>query len=177
MLTIYKITNKKNGFVYVGQTSCGINMRWARHIISAFKKARKRRRRGTYISKFHRAIKQHGINCFEIKVVRKVENSVANKTEKEYIQKFTMLGKSYNMKHSGMFGMHHSNEGKQNIAKSMLGLKRGPYNVSNRKGISLRKRVYVSSKLTRLRMSKVKNGVNNPMFGRRKINGKWVASC
>lgn len=120
MLTIYRITNRINGNVYIGQTSCGINLRWARHIISAFKVHRKRAR-----SPFHKALYESGnVSHFKIEEVKVVENRIANDEEKKLIEKYTKKGNSYNRQQRTFKGRHHTEETKRKIAASHLGRKR-----------------------------------------------------
>lgn len=62
MYTIYLITNKVNGKVYVGQTVQPLHRRWGLH------KARARRKEG-YTTHLYNAIRKHGIDSFEIKEI------------------------------------------------------------------------------------------------------------
>jgi len=67
-------------------------LRWARHIISAFKVHRKRAR-----SPFHKALYESGnVSHFKIEEVKVVENRIANDEEKKLIEKYTKKGNSYN---------------------------------------------------------------------------------
>ena len=61
---VYKITNKLNGKVYIGQTTEGIEKRWKRHCGYQIND-------GTY---FHNAIKKYGAENFTIEIIDKAKN-------------------------------------------------------------------------------------------------------
>jgi group I intron endonuclease len=63
---IYKITNKINGKVYIGQTIRRLEDRWASHVYEAII--------GKSDNKFARAIRKHGPSSFEIVVLEKTED-------------------------------------------------------------------------------------------------------
>lgn len=80
---IYKVTNRVNGKVYVGQTVHTIEWRWNTHLNSAYND-----RMGDYNVLFHRAIRKHGIDAFEVSEVEKCDSSVLNEREKYWIKEY-----------------------------------------------------------------------------------------
>lgn len=112
--TIYKLTNKINSKVYIGQT-------WGT--------LEKRMRNGanyknsTYL---YGAIKKHGVENFEYTVLATCEDQeTANRLETEFIQQYNSLDHDigYNLKEGGSNGKH-SEETKQKISNT---LKENPY--------------------------------------------------
>ena len=76
---VYKITNKLNGKVYIGQTTEGIEKRWKRHCGYQIND-------GTY---FHNAIKKYGAENFTIEIIDKAKNQEElNELEFFYINKY-----------------------------------------------------------------------------------------
>lgn len=60
---IYKITNKKNGKIYIGQTIVGIDKRWRQHVADSRNKR----------SKFYKAINKYGASNFIVEEVECIE--------------------------------------------------------------------------------------------------------
>lgn len=84
---VYKITNKLNGKVYIGQTTEGIEKRWKRHCGYQLND-------GTYI---HNAIKKYGKENFIIEQIDEAKNqNELNILEAYYINLFK--DNSYNLK-------------------------------------------------------------------------------
>jgi group I intron endonuclease len=72
---IYKITNKKNGKVYVGQ-STNIYRRWNKHKSDAFNPKSK-----SYDLIIYRAIRKHGIEKFEFRIIEECQQCELNEKE------------------------------------------------------------------------------------------------
>jgi group I intron endonuclease len=62
---VYKITNKVNGKIYIGQTQRTLEQRWNSHVISA---------RNENKFRFHHAIKFHGKENFEKEILHESES-------------------------------------------------------------------------------------------------------
>lgn len=114
-MIIYKITNKINGKIYIGQTVGTLEARWKRHV------------RSKDDSIFHRAVRKHGAECFTAEVID-VACSISelNKKEKYWIDYYKTLDrtKGYNMTAGGRSGavdMKRSIETRRKIADSIRG--------------------------------------------------------
>lgn len=92
-MLIYKITNKINNKVYIGQTSRTLAVRIREHQIAA------ERSDGFYL---HNAIKKYGWENFEVCVLAETDDRDAlNMLERYYIQKFNSDVKGYNLAPGG----------------------------------------------------------------------------
>lgn len=85
---IYKITNKINSKIYIGQTSGTIEKRFKEHI-----------KQSKYNDTFHlyRAMRKYGIENFEIEEIEECEDSLLSQKEKYYIKYFDSYKNGYNM--------------------------------------------------------------------------------
>lgn len=109
---IYKITNRANGKVYIGQTTRGFNKRYdaSGKGIEKVLKYHERLKNGGYRYNLHlyNSIKKYGIGVFEVEEefdFAKTEKGLANK-ERKYIKQF----KSFDSK----FGYNSTNGGEIN---------------------------------------------------------------
>lgn len=95
---IYKITNKLNNKVYIGQTrSARPTDRYAKHkyIASHLEKEK-------YVSLIHRAMNKYGLDNFTFEIIEEVENNLLNKKEMEYIQIYnSLVPNGYNLTKGG----------------------------------------------------------------------------
>lgn len=114
-MIIYKITNKTNGKIYIGQTVGKLETRWKRHV------------RSKDDSIFHRAIRKHGAESF---TVEKIDIACSieelNEKEKYWIAHYDSLNrdKGYNMTAGGRSGavdMKRTEATKQKIADAIRG--------------------------------------------------------
>lgn len=88
MIDIYKIENLLNGMVYIGQTKRGIKKRFSEHCNS-----------NSYLG---RAISKYGKENFEISIIEKVDDSLANDAEHKNILKYNcVIPNGYNMNEYG----------------------------------------------------------------------------
>jgi group I intron endonuclease len=86
--SIYLITNKLNGNVYVGKTMVSPHVRWLHHNTMA--------RHGSQ-APVHAAIRKYGADSFSLTVVDEAETSRSlNAKERRYIKMFKREGRSYN---------------------------------------------------------------------------------
>lgn len=131
MHTLYKITNIKNGKIYIGYTAQTIEQRWRRHCRDAFS--------GKYDYKFVRAIKKYGPESFVIEALETAESKeLGLKRERELIQEYNTRELGYNTHEGGrgghtgayhkngrsgaanhMYGKHHTEESKQKQRESL----------------------------------------------------------
>lgn len=85
---IYRIKNKRNGMMYIGQTRRPIEDRWYEHKYDAEK--------GKSKSPLHVAMRDEGVEHFKVKVVEKCLNEELNDREEFWIKKLNTLNKGYN---------------------------------------------------------------------------------
>lgn len=117
MISIYLITNSKNGKVYIGQTQ-DISARWSCH------KSEANANRLQY--PLYRAMRKYGLNVFSI-IVLEVAKSLedADSLEKKYINMYDSRNPKigYNLTAGGLVarGWHHSEESKKKISDSQKG--------------------------------------------------------
>lgn len=88
MAYIYKITNKKNGKIYIGKTSYTIEKRWKEHLDKI----------DTYAGKrpLYSALKKYGIENFLIEEVEECDSSILNEKEKYWIAFYDSYENGYN---------------------------------------------------------------------------------
>jgi group I intron endonuclease len=95
MIGIYKITNKINGKVYIGQ-SIDIEKRWKDHIYNTPKKGR---------SLIHSSIKKYGVESFDFEIIfsmKYVDFNIMNLLEEAYIRYYNSLSPNgYNLDSGG----------------------------------------------------------------------------
>lgn len=91
MVGIYKITNKINGKVYIGQ-SIDIERRWETH----------RKRNSIDDSFLYRAIRKHGLENFKFEIIEECLQIELNDKEKFWIRHYNSWGKAgYNLTQGG----------------------------------------------------------------------------
>lgn len=88
VIGIYKITNTKDGKVYIGK-SINIRKRWLQHIYDS------RRGRNKYL--LHRAINKHGIDNFTFEILEEVPLLKLSEMEFYYIKKYDSINTGYNI--------------------------------------------------------------------------------
>lgn len=88
MIEIYKIENKLNGMIYIGQTKQGIKKRFNQHCLA-----------DSYLG---RAIRKYSKDNFTIEVIETVEDELANDVEHKNILKYNCVTPNgYNMNEYG----------------------------------------------------------------------------
>lgn len=100
MTGIYKITNKVNGKVYIGQ-SIDIEQRLARHKRDANRISFKH-----YHYPLYRAIRKYGLENFSFEIVEECDRNSLNDREQFYIQNFQSRINGYNQTEGGDSGTH-----------------------------------------------------------------------
>lgn len=87
---IYKITNKINGNIYIGQTRQSIETRWKDHIRSSSKTHK------DYNCPLHLAIAKYGEDNFIIEKIEECDENILDEREKYWINKYNSYYKGYN---------------------------------------------------------------------------------
>jgi len=97
MQGIYKVTNKINGKIYIGQ-SVNIEDRWRNHKFKPFYE-----KSGQYNSLFYKAIRKYGIENFIFEVVEECKKEELDEKEKYWIKYYDSnnLEKGYNLTDGG----------------------------------------------------------------------------
>jgi group I intron endonuclease len=114
---IYKVTNKVNGKIYIGQTIKKPETRWRNHICSAGK--------GSNYA-FHRAICKHGKDAFIWEVIVIADETNLNSLEVFYIKQFkSLVPNGYNLTEGGegKRGWNPSPETRAKISIAHIGMK------------------------------------------------------
>lgn len=116
---VYRVTNKKNGKIYIGITIQGFWTRWLHHLYEA--------RSGSQFP-IHRAIRKYGEENFQIESIEVIEEGDYDDLQNKEIF-WIALFDSYNDRNGynatlggdGGFGMKHSDETKEKIRQKALG--------------------------------------------------------
>ena len=115
-MIVYKIKNKINGKLYIGQTTQSLSQRWSQHKYNS----------KTQDTKLARAIRKYGIENFDISTIYKTDNyEDLNKKEENFIQEYNTIDCGYNLRVGGE-NSPRSEETKRKISKSHKG-KKSPY--------------------------------------------------
>jgi group I intron endonuclease len=114
IFSIYLITNKANGKVYVGQTQKTVEFRWRQHVTTAARKNN---------MLIYRAIAKYGAEVFEVKTLEAVETkNQANWLESFYIgvTKANNPEFGYNLTAGGegTVGLKFSDEHRKNLSEA-----------------------------------------------------------
>ena len=110
--SIYKISNKINDKVYIGQTWQALNQRFNEHVSKTNK-----------CHKFRNAIDKYGKDNFKIELIVSCENQEsANALEVFWIKCYDSIKTGYNIKDGGSHGKH-SAESKAKISAKLIGRK------------------------------------------------------
>ena len=105
---IYKIVNKIDKKTYIGQTIQDYESRWSDHV--------KKRSNCRYLKS---ALKKHGVDNFDFKIVCITFDSSLDDMEIDYIKKYDCLvPNGYNLRLGGNSGRHHE-ETKKKISDSL----------------------------------------------------------
>jgi group I intron endonuclease len=105
-MIVYKITNKINNKVYIGQTTTSLSARWTQHCSKS-----------SNCRKLSNAIKKYGKENFKIEIVKKCNNiNELNIEEEILIKKENSVNCGYNLS-SGGLNKKHSKESKLKMSK------------------------------------------------------------
>jgi group I intron endonuclease len=110
---IYKITNKKNGLIYIGCTINSLEKRFYEHLYRCFKT--------DYNSKLYNSIKKYGVDNFTIELIQECNIDVIYETEKKYIKELDSYHSGLNSTFGGegCLGYIHSSEMKIKISEAI----------------------------------------------------------
>lgn len=99
MVTIYKITNKITGEMYIGRTKRNLETRWKQHCNDANSKM--------FCYKFQKAIKKYGKDNFVIEAIDFAETKdEADEKEIYWIKFYNATEKGYNVSLGGKMSAH-----------------------------------------------------------------------
>lgn len=98
---IYKIKNKINNKVYIGQTRGHYQHRWEKHLKTAFSDAPSYVKRRNSI---HLALRKYGVENFEFSVVEKVDNDLLDSRERYWVEQENSFYNGYNETRGGSSG-------------------------------------------------------------------------
>jgi group I intron endonuclease len=105
---IYKITNRADNKIYVGQTIHDVEARWKDHL-----------KKGSNCRYLKSAINKYGVDNFEFKLVCITFDNQLDDMEIKYIEKYNCLvPNGYNLRLGGNSGRHHA-ETKQKISDTL----------------------------------------------------------
>lgn len=93
---IYKVTNKTNGKVYIGQTKRTLEVRWHEHQYYASVCERL-----PYYSTLYSAIRKYGVEAFTIEAIEECDNSLLNEREIYWIKEYDSVKRGYNLEYGG----------------------------------------------------------------------------
>jgi len=165
---IYKVTNKINGKVYIGQTIISLDIRRNSHIYNAINNKDN--------FHFHKAIKLYGKDNFVWEIIEYCNSKEElNEMEFHYIKQYNSFEEGYNMTMGGgsLCGFKHSDISKQKISNTKRG-KKLPHrskewcrNISNsKKGTKLQ----LDTILKRQHSRKYATGIDN------KLSKKYIVT-
>lgn len=96
--TIYKIVNKINNKVYIGQTTLNVKDRWDRHRSLGVKNKAEQN------MPIKRAFKKYGVENFEFSVIEKIPKESLNEREIYWIEYYDSYKNGYNACRGGQLG-------------------------------------------------------------------------
>ena len=166
MTGIYKITNKLNGKVYIGQ-SIDIDTRWRQHINAKDNYA------------IHNAIKKYGKENFKFEVLLECPEDMLNVWERDMIALYDCISPNgYNLTEGGE-GYQCSEETRLKMSRAKKGIKKGPPSIETKKKISESNKGKHRSEEARLKMSNIRKGIPRSEEFKRKISnaqkGKYLS--
>jgi len=113
-MIIYKIKNKVNGKIYIGQTIRNLNKRIGFHLIAK--------------SLVGNALRKYALQCFDVSVIDFADTkAMLDEKEKEYIRLYNCKAPNgYNLTDggdgiTGAIGIKHSEEWNRKISNSLMG--------------------------------------------------------
>jgi group I intron endonuclease len=107
---IYRITNKENGMIYIGQTIQSLEDRWRQH-----------RKKSSTCLYLKRAFEKYGIDNFIFEMICSCDNEELDKLEIHYMNEFnSIVPNGYNLREGGNSGRHNE-ETKKKISEALKG--------------------------------------------------------
>ena len=89
MAYIYKITNKVNNKIYIGQTVQSINHRWRQHVSEAYGESK--------CAHLHAAIRKYGEDNFTVEKIEECSQNQLNEKEEYWINYYNSYREGYNL--------------------------------------------------------------------------------
>lgn len=117
MIGIYKITNKVNGKVYIGQSD-NITARWQKHRKTAFNPNNR-----CYNYPLYRAIRKYGLDNFEFEIIEECPVEELDNKELLYISKYKAFGQGYNQTAGGIHARRYCRFTDKEVDEIILRLK------------------------------------------------------
>lgn len=148
---IYKITNKINGKIYIGQTINSIEYRFSQH-------SRSVNRNVKVHSVITKAIKKHGAENFSIEKIDEAFTKIElDEKEIRYINELnSIVPNGYNLAYGGSKGIP-SDESKLKMSIAQMGKKLTPESIAKRHRTKLENNGYAKSLDTQRRIGPKKN--------------------
>jgi group I intron endonuclease len=157
-MIIYKVTNKINGMVYIGQTIFSLKKRKENHIWLS-------ETEGKSLGYFHRAIKKYGTKNFEWEVLCQCASiDDLNKLEMYYIALYNTFENGYNltMGGGGSAGHKHDKITKKKLSVLKLGIM---HSKAHNKKISKSRTGQRLTEETKAKIASKLSGKGNPFYG------------
>lgn len=109
---IYKITNQKNGLIYIGCTTKSLSQRFNEHLYRCFKTG--------YKSKLYNSMKKYGQENFTIELIEECDLNIIYETEKKYVELYNSYDNGLNSTFGGegCLGYTHSPEIRKKISEN-----------------------------------------------------------
>jgi len=160
-MIIYKIENKINGKIYIGQTKNALNNRVRSHL-----------RNGSFIGN---ALRKYGLQSFDISVIDEANTkAILNEKEQYWIKNFnSSVPNGYNILQGGSYGVgfsgrHHTEETKKKIQATSSGANNGMFGKHH-------------SEETRKKIGNAENGFRHSEESKKKMSvahkgAHWVMS-
>lgn len=128
---IYKIENKINGHIYIGQ-AVDIKSRWRIHIYSSFHEKHK-----DYNDVIHRAIRKYGKENFSFEILEEYSRDMLNNKEQYWIEYYDSYYNGYNASKGGNNYEHNTKPiDLYNLQGEYIETIYGAYNVAIKLGVS-----------------------------------------
>jgi group I intron endonuclease len=110
---IYKITNKKNGLIYIGCTTSSLDKRFKSHLSRCLN--------SKYKSKLYNSMKKYGQENFTIELIEECDFNLIYETEKKYINQYDSYNNGLNttIGGEGCLGYVHSPEIRVKISEAV----------------------------------------------------------
>lgn len=145
MIGIYKITNKLNGKVYIGQ-SIDIDKRWRQHMTAKDDVL------------IHKSIQKYGAENFSFEILLECPADMLDVWERDMIALYDCISpKGYNLTEGGG-GCKCSEETRLKMSEAKKGKKRQPFSAEHKRKISEANKGHHISEETKIKISKTLKG-------------------
>lgn len=155
MIGIYKIENKVNGKIYIGQSQ-DIERRFKQHINNAFNL-----KYSGYGTKFYNSIRKYGAENFELSIIEEVDKELLNEREKFYISKFDSWKNGLNTGPGG------------EVVSTGYGENHGEAKLNNEKVLAIKEELLNRDGLTQYQLAE-KYGVTQSSISHINSGARWT---